>query len=1139
MVWAPAELDRSRLYCRTTTSDWDILEPFKGENAAVNKKELDDDDDDDGDDETASNYDKVGGIGGGGQEDEISSFTVRKEAEAVDDGPGLIMTKPNVGCHLFVALTKNIVYLWCTRPHVMLSKVIRSEITIVEDGENQDVIWRPDSTAFVVMTNKGFLHFYDVLYDNSKSLEFQFQTSHHFVSGPGERGGVPCITIRFKMALEIDTGVQCGLGLPDELLLCTIDSPSILSLSWSGVVNTDGTVSLAELEFYEDPDKALDQFVSNMEMDLFAWISADGKAFITQRVAVEYPDTELEEDEDLDLPTYTWVGLCFYNVAGDEVPACSIAINTRYLLIAVGDISGQVCVYNLSDDRSELRFSHRLDLGFLSPTRQADLGPVHSLLWSSDCSTLAVVGSMEVFDLELALNLSLSRLEFLICSGAVLNFLFFQERPTIWNNVQKVLLISDDRLLLYEGNSTDFDPMNIELMQWESVQIPIMYISGNWPIRYSSFNDNGTNIAIAGRRGLAHYNTVSNKWKLFGSELQEQSFTVSSGGILWFDDIIIASTEDTTTWDHELRFFSREANLDTKCLHVEPMADTIISMSSLEENLLIFSADNVLRYFSVSKIANGQRLKLELHQQILLDGVVTNPFSVHSVAWNPDSSLTLAPDVLKKSPILLLKSGELSELRELADGGWEHIGLAEKIEYFWLSNDDHMKNSLWAVDGSGIKIWLNVDETFTDKGAEEFVQIPLDFYPLSAASSLESNNVYPSAIPFNVLFTVLKLSRNREEMALKFAKQYGDMEYFYHSLEILLHQVLDEEAESYLGFAEGAILPRLAKFLENFPNYLDVIVQCARKTEVSVWEYFFSIVGDAKVLFEKCLVAGSLRTATSYLIIIQTLEPISVSGKSVLMVFKMAVDLLEKAFDLEDFEIGKELIRFFSSIEGTDGATLNDMIKNTVMKYSISDLDINEKYHLDILLSKHARKLLEKLRIKALGRFSRLLTFPVVRWLKRERNRSAMINQWSVVLMDLHDQFSIPLPHDYLNTVSALYRQTSGKRRQTYSAIVLDEGVKKPPKIVTDVGGASGPKSAPPDVSLVVRDLIVDSKRMSGTAKTAFQKDDLEEISYLIDSPELVMQWRTALLGSGAKGYEELVNVVDETMRESRGSSQD
>jgi RAB6A-GEF complex partner protein 1 len=99
--------------------------------------------------------------------------------------------------------------------------------------------------------------------------------------------------------------------------------------------------------------------------------------------------------------------------------------------------------------------------------------------------------------------------------------------------------------------------------------------------------------------------------------------------------------------------------------------------------------------------------------------------------------------------------------------------------------------------------------------------------------------------------------------------------YFGHALEVLLHQVLEDEAELSVGTGHGkdamicnatftdtvttnmklngnagAVLPRVVKFLNHFPHALDVIVGCARKTEVALWDYLFSIVGSPKELFE-------------------------------------------------------------------------------------------------------------------------------------------------------------------------------------------------------------------------------------------------------------------------------------------------
>lgn len=130
--------------------------------------------------------------------------------------------------------------------------------------------------------------------------------------------------------------------------------------------------------------------------------------------------------------------------------------------------------------------------------------------------------------------------------------------------------------------------------------------------------------------------------------------------------------------------------------------------------------------------------------------------------------------------------------------------------------------------------------------------------------------------------------------AKHFAQEFLPLEYFSHSLEVLVANLLEQEFDT----GELLMLPTIISFIDScFPQFfLDIVVRCARKTEVSFWEFFFGVVGDIRSLFQRCLKDGALSTASSYLIIIQTLEPISVSGK-------LATELLDKALYMEHFEV--------------------------------------------------------------------------------------------------------------------------------------------------------------------------------------------------------------------------------------------
>lgn len=167
--------------------------------------------------------------------------------------------------------------------------------------------------------------------------------------------------------------------------------------------------------------------------------------------------------------------------------------------------------------------------------------------------------------------------------------------------------------------------------------------------------------------------------------------------------------------------------------------------------------------------------------------------------------------------------------------------------------------------------------------------------------------------------------------AVLFASHYESLVYFAHALEILLHGVLEDEADeaesrpltpklpqgrlkmesgagsdiasgnpSTYNFTEAeGVLPLVVDFLDHFPDALQVVVGCARKTEVRRWSFLFDIVGPPRGLFEKSLERGLLKIAASYLLVLHNLDPLEQSSKDTIRLFKAAMvaqDWLVRSF---------------------------------------------------------------------------------------------------------------------------------------------------------------------------------------------------------------------------------------------------
>jgi hypothetical protein len=75
-------------------------------------------------------------------------------------------------------------------------------------------------------------------------------------------------------------------------------------------------------------------------------------------------------------------------------------------------------------------------------------------------------------------------------------------------------------------------------------------------------------------------------------------------------------------------------------------------------------------------------------------------------------------------------------------------------------------------------------------------------------------------------------------------------------LEILLHTVVESDdddgnnSEDEDSISSDTVLRTVVEFLDHFDAALNVVVGCARKTEMTRWTRLFSIVGNPKLLFE-------------------------------------------------------------------------------------------------------------------------------------------------------------------------------------------------------------------------------------------------------------------------------------------------
>ena len=376
------------------------------------------------------------------------------------------------------------------------------------------------------------------------------------------------------MIIKIDAGIGKALALDDDLLIATEKPAAVQYIRWATDAknNQTSTELLHRMPWMNKKSNVVD-IIYDRAMSLFIWITGDGRAYAVQRITV----TSQKSDQ----PRRLFRGYGFHVPNENVMSAKKAAINARFSLLAVGCANGEVHVYTARDYVGNIPLSHKL----IPPASFSTTGEITYTGYSPDGYCLFVGyehgwvmwsvygklgGSSFVGDRAISRdNDDVWLLGFKdgswIDGGSQILFTVHND-SRIWvlelvrsavtgcfepSNVSRMLLQSGSSLMVYRGHDLlDLISVSADPSLWHQAQFPSAYLADQRPIRSAVISPDGRYVAIAGRRGLAHYSVHSGRWKTFDDPYNENSFMVR-GGMCWHQHILIAAVECGE--NHEVR----------------------------------------------------------------------------------------------------------------------------------------------------------------------------------------------------------------------------------------------------------------------------------------------------------------------------------------------------------------------------------------------------------------------------------------------------------------------------------------------------------------------------------------------------------------------------------------------------------
>uniref|UniRef100_A0A673VFU1 Guanine nucleotide exchange factor subunit RIC1 n=1 Tax=Suricata suricatta TaxID=37032 RepID=A0A673VFU1_SURSU len=756
------------------------------------------------------------------------------------------------------------------------------------------------------------------------------------------------------------------------------------------------------------------------------------------------------------------------------------------------------------------------DFAYRSDGTKKDPLKINSMSWGAEGYHLWVISGFGAQNTEIE-----SDSKSIVKQPGILLFQFIKSVLTVnpcMSNQEQVLLQGEDRLYLNCGEASQ-----TQHARGSSARPEHKAAGPRSPFADSGLEAQGLSTLLGHRHW--HVVQISNTYLESNWPIREQNMIVT-GGLAWWNDFIVLACYNISDHQEELRVYLRTSNLDNAFAHVTKAKAETLLLSVFRDMVIVFRADCSICLYSIERKSDGPNTTagVQVLQEVSMSRYIPHPFLVVSVTLTSVSTengitLKMPQQARDAESIMLNLAGQLIMMQRDRSGPQirekdSHpnqrkllpfcppVVLAQSVENVWTTcrankQKRHLLEALWlSCGGAGMKVWLPLfprDHRKPHSFLSQRIMLPfhINIYPLAVLfedalvlGAVNDTLLYDSLYTRNsaweqleVLFPycvvertsqiylhhILRqlLVRNLGEQALLLAQSCAALPYFPHVLELMLHEVLEEEATSREPIPDP-LLPTVAKFITEFPLFLQTVVHCARKTEYALWNYLFAAVGNPKDLFEECLMAQDLDTAASYLIILQNMEVPAVSRQHATLLFNTALEQGK-------WDLCRHMIRFLKAIGSGESETppstptaqepsssggfeffrnrsisLSQSAENVpASKFSLQktlsmpsgpsgkrwsrDSDCAENMYIDMMLWRHARRLLEEVRLKDLGCFAAQLGFELISWLCKERTRAARVDNFVLALKRLHKDFLWPLPIIPAASVSSPFK--NGKYR--------------------------------------------------------------------------------------------------------------